>query len=132
MNMLFQIQSPQLLIFCMDDQEIVASLDYVYFVLCFTALMMLSNHLIILLHLISFFPFTRSLIVPYASVSIKSIDCFLLSSFELNGNLLISSVRTLCLSLLNNYWVFNIDLLFLMNSLLFFSIQSLLILFLSR
>ena len=51
---------------------------------------------------------------------IESIDCILLSSFELNAILLISSVKTLCLSLFNLCWVLNIDLLFLMNSLQFF------------
>ena len=61
------------------------------------------------------FSLTRSLFVPYAYVSIKSIDCILLSSFELKAILLISSVKTLYLSLLNLRCVFNIDLLFLMN-----------------
>ena len=61
------------------------------------------------------FSLTRSLFVPYAYVSIKSTDCILLSSFELKAILLISSVKTLCLSLLNLRCVFNIDLLFLVN-----------------
>ena len=70
---------------------------------------------IILLHLISSFPLTRSLLVPYAYVSIESIDYILLSPFELKEILLISSLKILCLSLLNICCVFNIDLLFLMN-----------------
>ena len=85
---------------------------------------------IILLHLISFFSLTRPLLVPYAYVSFKSIDCILLSSFELKAILSISSVQTLCLSLLNLYSVFNIDFLFLMNSLLFFLRLSMSIFFL--
>ena len=60
---------------------------------------------------------TRSLLVPYAYVSIESIDYILLSLFELKAILLISSVKTLCLSLLNLFCVFNINLLLFMNSL---------------
>ena len=63
------------------------------------------NHLlhrfVILLHLISSFSLTRSLLIPYAYVSIESFDCILLSSFELNAILLICSVKKLCLSILN-------------------------------
>ena len=64
------------------------------------------------LHLISSLLHTRSLLVPCTYVSIKSIDCILLSSFELKAILLSSSVKTLCLSLLNQCFVFNITLLF--------------------
>ena len=74
---------------------------------------------IILLHLISSFSVTISLLVPHAYFSIESTDCILLSSFELKAILLISSVKKLCLSLLNLCCVFNINLLFLMNSLCF-------------
>ena len=52
-------------------------------------------------------------------VSAESIDCILLSSFELKAMLLISSVKTLCFLLLNLCCVFNISLLFFMNCLLF-------------
>ena len=45
-------------------------------------------------------------------VFIKSIDCILLSSFEIKRILLISSVKTLYLSLLNLCCVFNINWLF--------------------
>ena len=69
------------------------------------------HRFIILLHLIYFFSFTRSLLVPYA----YWIDCVLLSSFELNTILLISSVTTLIVSLLNFCCVGNIDLLLLMK-----------------
>ena len=41
---------------------------------------------------------------------------FYLSSFAFKAILLISSVKTLCLSLLNPCWVFNISLLFYTNS----------------
>ena len=87
---------------------------------------------IVLLHLISSFSLTGFLLIPYAYASIKSNDCILLSSFELSGILLISSVKTLCFSFLNLYSVFNMDLLFLMNFSRFFVRLSMLILFFSR
>ena len=46
-----------------------------------------------------FFSLTGSLLIPYAYVSIESIDYIVLSSFELNALLLISSVEILCLTL---------------------------------
>ena len=58
------------------------------------------------------FHLTKSLLVPYAYVSIESGDCILLSLFELKVILSISSVQTLCLSLFNLHYVCNIDLLF--------------------
>ena len=78
----------------------------------------------------SSFIHTRSLLVPYAYVSIETIDCILLSSFELKSILLISSVK-ICLSLLNLCWVFNIDLLedyllqfcFYLNGLFYFQFE---------
>ena len=87
------------------------------------------HRFIILLHLISSFTLNRCLLVPYAYVSIKSIDCILLSWFELQAILLISSVKTFYLSLLNPWCVFNIDLLFLINSLWFSLRRSMSILF---
>ena len=75
---------------------------------------------IILLHLIYFLSYTKTVLVPHAYVSIESIDCILLTSFELKTILSISSVNTLYLSLLNLCCIFNIDLLFLMNCLWFF------------
>ena len=82
------------------------------------------NHILyrsnILLHLISSLLLTKSLLVPCAYASIESIDCIILSSFELKAILLISSVKTLCFSLLNLFCIFNIDLLFFINSLWFF------------
>ena len=81
----------------MDDLEFVANLYYV--LLCSLLYYHQINHLlyrfIILLHLITSFSLTRSLLLPYANVPIKSIDCNLLSSFELNAILLISLVKTL-------------------------------------
>ena len=70
--------------------------------------------------LISSFLLTISLLVPYAYVSTKSIDCILLLSFELKAILLIFSVKTLCFSLLNLYRVFNISLLFFEFFMIFF------------
>ena len=62
---------------------------------------------LILLHLISSFSLTRSLLASYAYVSIKSIDSILLSSFELKAILLIPSLKTLFLSLFFfSIWVF--------------------------
>ena len=120
MNLFFQIQSLQFLIFFMDDQEFVANLLYVFFYALFCNIINVNHFLyrfIILLHLISSFSLTRSLLVPYAYVSIKSIDCIFLSSFETKAILLISSIKTLCLSILNLCCVFNIDFLFFINSL---------------
>ena len=74
----------------------------------------------ILLHLITSFCFIRSFLVPYSYVSIESSDYILLSSFERKTILLISSIKTLCLSLLKLFCVFNFDLLFLINYLWFF------------
>ena len=106
----FQIQSLQLLIFCMDDWEFKANLDYVF---CFFFYNIIKfNHFIILLHLISSLSLTKYLFVAYAyRISIELIDCILLSSLELKGVLLISLVKTLCRSLLNFCCIFNIDLL---------------------
>ena len=111
------ILSIQVSIFRMYHQEFVANLDYV--MLCFLFYIIKVNHFlyrfIILLHLISSFSLTRSLLVPYAYVSIETIDSILLLSLELKAILLISSVKVLCLSLLNICCVFNIDLLFLIS-----------------
>ena len=68
--------------------------------------------LIILLCLIFSFLNIRSLLVPCGYVSIRSIDCFRLSSFELKRISLITSVKTLCHSLLNVCCVFNISSIF--------------------
>ena len=59
----------------------------------------------------------RSLLIPRAYVSIQSIDCILLSSFELKAVLLISLLKTLWLSLLNHCCVFNITFLYFVISL---------------
>ena len=60
-------------------------------------------YFIILLHLISSrISSTRSLLVPYAYISIELIDSILLPSLALNAILLTSSVNTLCFSLLNH------------------------------
>ena len=111
MNLFFQIQSLQSLIFCMDDKE------FELFLLSFPYNVIKVDHFlyrfIILLHHISLLSLTKFLLVPYAYVSIESIDCILLSSFELKAILLIYSVKTLCLSLLNLCCVSNISFYFL-------------------
>ena len=60
---------------------------------------------------------TRSLLAPYACVSIKLIDCILLSSLTLNAILLTSLVNTLRVLLLNLYCDHNTNLFLCMNSL---------------
>ena len=79
------------------------------------------KHFCIVLLIVTFhssFLHTRSLLVLGAYVSIKSIDCIPLLSLEFTTILLISSVKTLCFSLLNLCCVFNIRLLFFMSSFL--------------
>ena len=115
MSLFFLIQSLQLLIFCMDDMEFVANLDYFFYVL-FCNIIKINPFLyyfIILLHLISSFLLTRSFFVPCAYAFIESIDCILLSLLVLNAILLTSSVNTLCFSLLSLCCYFNINLLLL-------------------
>ena len=111
----FEIQSLQLLI------NLNLWPIWIKFFYVFSCNIIKINHFfygfIILLHLISSFSLIRFLPFPYAYVSIKSNDCILLTLFKLQAILLISSVKVLCLSLLNLCCVFNIDLLFLMNSL---------------
>ena len=75
---------------------------------------------IILLHLISSSLHTRLLHIPYAYVSIDSIDRSLLSLFELKAILLISLVKTLFFSHLTLCCVFNTSLLFFYKFLLIF------------
>ena len=112
MHLFFQVQSLQLLIFCMDDQEFLP-------IWCFfmSSLEIESKlNIFLLLHLISSFLHGKSLFILCAYVSTKSNDCIFLSSFELNAILLISSVKALCFSLLNLCCVFNVSLLFFVNS----------------
>ena len=109
MNLFFQIQSLQILIVCMDHQEYVANLD-LFFDCFFFYNIIKANHFlyrfIIFLRLIFSLSLTKSLLVPYAYVSIDSIHWILLSSFELKAILLISSVKTifyLCQFFLDNF-----------------------------
>ena len=74
---------------------------------------------IILLHFIFSVLLTRCLFVPYAFVSIESIECILLSLLALNAISLTSSVNTLCFMPLNLCCDFNINFLLFMNSLWF-------------
>ena len=121
MNLFSQYQSLQLLIFYKDDQEFVANSDYVLFMFFYNIIKVthLLYRFIILICLIFSFLRIRSLLIliPCAYVSIESIDCILLSSFELKAVLLISSVKTLCFSLLFFCCVFNITFLCFMISL---------------
>ena len=74
---------------------------------------------VIFFHLISSVLHTRSFFVPFAYVSIESIDCILSSSLVLSGTLLTFPVNTSYLLLLNICCDFNINVLFFMNSLRF-------------
>ena len=104
----------------MNNQEFVANMDY--FLLCFFwSIMKVNNFLFfILLHLISSFSHTRSLLIPYAYMCIESIDYTFLSSLALNEILLTSSGKALYFSLLNFCCDFNINVLFFINLLWFF------------
>ena len=70
------------------------------------------------------------MLFPHAYVSMESIDCNLLSAFELKTISFISSVKTIRVSLLNLCYVFNNNLLIFMNSLLFLRLSILIIFFL--
>ena len=102
MCLFFHTQSLQSLIFCIEDQEFVANLDYFFYV--FFCNIVIVNHFlycfIILLHLFFFLCITSSF-VPYVYVSIESIDCIILSSLALNAIMLTSLVSPLCLPLLD-------------------------------
>ena len=113
MNLFFQIQDLWLLIFCMDDQEFVVNLNYVF--LCFIIKVnQFLDRFVILLHLFFSFSHIKSWLVPYAYVFTESIACVLLSLFEIKAILLISSVKS-CLSLLRFCCVFNISFLLFIN-----------------
>ena len=116
MELFFHTQRLQLLIFCIDNQEFVANLDYVCFVF-FCNIIIIVNHFlycfIILLHLVSSFLQTESLLVPCAYVPIESINCILSSSLALNAFQEIHYVH------INVSINININLLFFINSLLF-------------
>ena len=75
MNLIFQIQSLYLLIFCIGDQEFVS---YLHCFLCFLLKNNQFNHFLyhfnILLLLISSYSLARSLLVPYVYISRESID----------------------------------------------------------
>ena len=64
-----------------------------------------------------FFLHIRSLLISCEYVSVESIHCILLSTLELKAVFLISSVKTLRLSLLNLCCVFNITFFYFVISL---------------
>ena len=115
----FQIQNPQLLIFCMDGQEFVVNLDLLFYVF-FCNIIKFNQFLhcfIILLHLFSFFYILNLCTFRMRIFFIESIECILLSSSALNAILFNFSVNMLSLLLLNLFCVFNINLFFFQNSL---------------
>ena len=67
-----------------------------------------------------------SLLIPCAYVSIESIDCILLLSFELKVILLISSVKALYLLLLNLCCVYFLQIFFVLFYLLYVNLHQLL------
>ena len=81
----------------MDDQEFVVNLDCVLFMFSFVTQSKLVVFVLFcfIAHLIVSFLHIRSFLVPYAYVSIESIDYILLSSLALNSILLTSSVNIL-------------------------------------
>ena len=98
--------------FCVDIQKVVPNLDYVVLCFLFVNIIKFNNFCMILLYYYIWpflFHFTRSLVVPYAY---DSNDFIYLPSFEVKIILLISPIRTLCLSLLNLCRVSNINSLF--------------------
>ena len=117
---LFLIQSPQLLVFYMDDGEFQASLDCV---LCFLLWHHQSQSIfffflycfIIFSHLISLFLCIIPLFVPHAYSGLQSINSILLSLLPLKAMLSTFSVNTLCASLFNLYCNFSINLLSFKN-----------------
>ena len=94
-----------------------SGLCYFIFSCVMSSKLIILYRFIVLLHLISSFSLSRSLFIPFAYGSIESTDYIRLSLFEFKAILLISSVKTLRLSLLNFCCIFNMDLLFLINSL---------------
>ena len=111
MHLFFHIQNLQLLSF-MSSSLIWPKLNiFVLFYYIVT-----SNFFFSFLH----FLHIRSLLVLLAYISIEPIGCILLSSFELKAILLISSVKTLCFSILNLCCVFVISLVFFYEFFLIF------------
>ena len=113
MNLFFRIQSLQLLMYgWLGICSHIGLCSFMfYFITSSKLIIFVSFYYIVTFN--HFFSLSRPLLVPYAHVSVESIDCILLSSFELKTTLLISSVKTLYLSLLNLCCVFNIGLFFL-------------------
>ena len=112
MSLFFQIQNLQLSIFYMNGWEFLANLDNIIYVFFCNIINMLLIKLliniswtclycfIVSLHSISYFLQTKSLFT-HIHVSNEPVDFIHLPSFEYKAILLISLVKTLCLSLLN-------------------------------
>ena len=118
----------------MDDQEFTVNFDCVFLKCFFCNIIKVNNFFVlsfILLHLVFSFLHIKSFFILYAYVSTEKVDCNLLPSFELKAISLISTVKILCFSLLNLCCVFNINLLFFMNSSWFYLGLSILAIFFS-
>ena len=129
--MVFPDPEAPTIIFYMDDQVFLANLDWFLLCLLFWLKPTFLYLFITMFHLISSFLHTKSLFIPYAYVSFKSINWYFLSSFELKAILLISSVQTLCFSLLNLFCDFNVNLLFMNYLWSFLRVSTLALLFLN-
>ena len=108
---------PPIIIFSIDGQEFVIK------PLFFSNNIKVDCFCKILLHFyifLLFFLLTMSLLISYACVSMESIDCILLSSFEFNAILLVSSMKILFLLLLNLCCVFSLNLFFYEFFMIFF------------
>ena len=117
MHLFFLMQNLQLLVFCMDGREFVATIVFLYIFSCNFTRVSPYIHFFIFgclnnsaLHTI---PGPR----PYGYEMIPSRISILLSSLALRAILLTFSVNTLCASHLNLCWDFNIVLLLFRHSL---------------
>ena len=119
MHLLLQILSLQLLIFCMNDQEFVAILDYVFFYVFFCNIIKVK-HFLYCLDTFNFFFFVYYFYICSISICFHWIWClhsFLIASTQCS--LVPSFGDTLCFSILNLCRGFNFNLLFFINSLRF-------------
>ena len=113
MHLFFQIQDLQLLILDMDGQEVLINLIMLFYVFFGNIVKVKHFCIVLLYYYVSFFcSYILDLCLFHMHMHIESVDYIILSSLELLAILLTTSVKTLCLSLLNICCVFNIGLFF--------------------
>ena len=118
----------------MNDQEFLASLNYVHHH------QFITSSKLIIFYIVLIYYYIRSLLFRLLHLFLfhmrvflsNQLIAFFLSSFELKAILLIYSIKTLCVSLLNLYYVFNINLLFFYEFFMISLILSMSVLFFSR